>query len=89
MNNYTALTSLHKGELAYILDQIYLTGLNTGIFVAGLADHDPRKMSLMEEFPYGEEWLSAEAEPAFTASEGEEADLLDALIAAIHRMINQ
>lgn len=74
MTNYEALISLDKETLANILDQIYLTGLNDG-----------SREGEDYHFPYDEDWLSQEAEAAFSPTDPENPELLNGLVRAIFR----
>ena len=48
------------------LDEIYCTGLNTGMYVAKLGESEA--YDILEENPFALEWLKDDAEPAVLPS---------------------
>ncbi len=63
MDNYKAIIKMNREELSALLDEIYITGLNNGMYAALLKDQD-KQMSVLGESPFDENWLAADAEPA-------------------------
>lgn len=87
MDNYEAIKAMDKARLEAFLDQVYLTGVNIGMYAATLPkDGEEREMCLGEN-PFSEIWLSGEAEQATLGTVAEEGDeyILDALAAAVFR----
>lgn len=82
MTNYDAILRMTPEQMESFLDQIYLTGLNTGLYAARQEEDD-----LLEDNPFGSWWLRQPAEEATRSSpdlDGEEF-LLSALVKAIFR----
>lgn len=80
MNNHAAIISMTPERMAQFLDQVFLTGVNIGIYSA-LHDDD----NYLEINPYDETWLSAPAEDATAKGfdETEDEYMLHALVEAI------
>jgi hypothetical protein len=63
-NNYEAIKDMTFEELTVFLDYVYTTGLNDGMYAAGLENESDEQMEIIGDCPYNEEWLSYEAEDA-------------------------
>lgn len=63
MDNYEAIIKMDRKELSAFLDEVYITGLNNGMYAALLKDQD-EQMAVLGESPYDENWLATDAEPA-------------------------
>ena len=63
MDNYNGIIKMNREELAALLDEIYITGLNNGMYAALLTDQD-KQMAVLGESPFNESWLASDAEPA-------------------------
>lgn len=87
MENYDAIKRMSKAELEAFLDQIYLTGLNTGMYAATLPNDSEEQALLLDENPFSDKWLSGEAEKAMLEITAEDGDnyILDALAVAVFR----
>lgn len=87
MENYDAIKRMSKVELEAFLDQVYLTGLNTGMYAATLPNDSEEQLLLLDENPFSETWLSSEAEKATLGAMAEDGDeyILDALATAVFR----
>ncbi len=87
MDNYEAIMKMDREHLAAFLDDVYVTGLNNGMYAA-TRDSEEEQDSILDEFPYGEEWLSEAAENAtlYKHSEDGDAYLLNASVAATLRI---
>lgn len=59
MDNYEAIMKMNREHLAKFLDDVYLTGFNNGMYAAKTENEE-----VLDEFPYDEGWLFAEAEDA-------------------------
>ena len=75
MDNFEALRQMSREQLAVFLDYIYLTGLNSGWDMGRLPEDDPQREKLLEESPYGAQWLAAEAEPAARCAVTEDGEM--------------
>lgn len=64
MNNYDAIRQLDMEKLESFLDQVFLAGLNTGMYAATLNDDSEAQDELLDRNPFDRAWLSAEAEKA-------------------------
>lgn len=87
MDNFDAIKRMNKAELESFLDQVYLAGLNTGMYAATLPNDSEEQAELLDENPFSEAWLSSEAEKATLGVLAEDGDdyLLDALATAVFR----
>ena len=87
MDNYEAIMKMDREHLAAFLDDVYVTGLNNGMYAASLQDEE-KQDAVLDEFPYGEEWLAEEAESATLYKHSEDGDeyILNASVAATLRM---
>ena len=64
MNNFDAIGHLDVEKMENFLDQVFLTGLNTGMYAATLNDTPEVQAELLDRNPFDLAWLSAEAEKA-------------------------
>lgn len=87
MDNFEAIMRMDRNALEAFLDQVYLTGVNTGMFAAGLPNDSDEQAELLDENPFNEKWLSSEAENATlgTCAGEEDEYILDALATAVFR----
>jgi len=87
MENFDAIKRMNKAEMEAFLDQIYLTGLNTGMYAATLPNDSDEQAQLLDDNPFSNQWLSSEAEQATLKIVAEDGDdyILDALAAAVFR----
>jgi len=86
MDNYEAIKKMDREHLAAFLDDVYVTGLNNGMYAATQEGEDQDKV--LDEFPYGENWLAEEAESATLYKHADDGDiyLLNASVAATIRL---
>lgn len=86
MDNYEAIMKMDREHLAAFLDDVYVTGLNNGMYAA--AQSEEAQDQILDEFPYGEEWLAATAEDATLYKRADDGDvyLLNASVAATLRV---
>ena len=82
MTNYEAIRSMSPEQMEDILDQIYLAGLNNGMYAARQDDD-----GILDTNPFDLRWLSEPAEKAIRFETDEEGDdyMLCALCEAIFR----
>lgn len=82
MTNYEAIRSMSPEQMEDILDQIYLAGLNNGMYAARQDDD-----GILDTNPFDLCWLSEPAEKAIRFETDEEGDdyMLCALCEAIFR----
>ena len=82
MTNYEAILSMSTEQMEDFLDQIYLAGLNNGMYAARQDDD-----SILDTNPFDLRWLSEPAEKAIRFETDEEGDdyMLCALSEAIFR----
>ena len=87
MSNFEAILKMSKAELEAFLDQVYLTGLNAGMYAAKLSDEQEEKQTILNDNPFNALWLDKSAEEATKVIFTEDGDenLLDALTQAIFR----
>lgn len=87
MKNFDAIMRMNKAEMEAFLDQVYLTGLNTGMYAAALPNDSDEQAKLLDDNPFSNQWLSSEAEQATLKITAEDGDgyILDALAAAVFR----
>lgn len=87
MDNFDAIKRMDKAALEDFLDQVYLTGLNTGMYTATLPNDSKEQALLLDENPFSLKWLSGEAEQATLGTMAEAGDkyILDALATAVFR----
>lgn len=80
MNNYTAILAMTPERMEQFLDQVYLAGLNTGMYAA---THDDD--TVLDNNPFDAAWLGADAEEATAKGVDETGDeyMLNALVQAI------
>ncbi len=93
-DNYTDITTnlsemqkMSSEEMSVILDYIYTTGLNDGMYIAGLPDDSDEKNAILDNCPYNEEWLLSEAEEStrYVFDENGDAYLPDAFVKSMLR----
>lgn len=87
ISNYDAIRRMSVEELAHFLDNVYLTGLNNGMYAERLQSEE-EKLDVLDEFPYDENWLTAPAEPATMQPFGETGDddeLTEAFVKSVTR----
>ena len=82
MTNYEAMQSMSPAQMEDILDQIYLAGLNNGMYAARQDDD-----SILDTNPFDLHWLAEPAEKATRFETDDEGDdyMLCALCEAISR----
>ena len=87
MDNYEAIMKMDREHLDAFLDDVYVTGLNNGMYAA-TRDSEEEQYSVLGEFPYGEKWLSEAAENATLYKHSADGDeyLLNASVAATLRI---
>lgn len=87
MDNFDAIKLMNKAELEAFLDQVYLTGLNTGMYAAALPNDSEEQAVLLDNNPFSDQWLSSDAEQATLKIIAEDGDdyILDALATAVFR----
>lgn len=73
MDNYEAIMKMSRKQLADFLDDVYVTGLNTGMYAATREKEEERD-AVLDEFPYDEKWLASDAEAATLCKEAEDGD---------------
>lgn len=85
MQNYEAIMEMSIPQLEAFLDEVYCTGLNTGLYAARLEDLE--SSDILDENPFSAGWLTAEAEPAVLATNTYDDDriCLNAYVKAILR----
>ena len=82
MTNYEAILSMIPERMEHFLDQVYLAGLNTGIYAANSQDD-----SILDDNPFDAVWLAMEAEKATTVGFADDGEvyMLNELTAAVLR----
>lgn len=82
MTNYEAMQSMSPAQMEDILDQIYLAGLNNGMYAARQDDD-----SILDTNPFDLLWLNEPAEKAtrFETDEAGDDYMLCALYEAVFR----
>lgn len=80
MNNYAAILAMTPERMEQFLDQVYLAGLNTGMYAATHNDD-----SVLDNNPFDATWLLSDAEEATAKGFDETGDeyMLKALVQAI------
>lgn len=80
--NYDAIIKMQPDHMEHFLDQVYLTGLNTGMYAATNDDD-----SVLDDNPFDATWLAAEAEKATAMGFVDDGDefMLNALTEAVLR----
>ena len=73
MDNYEAIMKMDREQLEAFLDDVYVTGLNNGLFAA-TRENEEEQDAVLDEFPYGVEWLASEAEAATLHKRAEDGD---------------
>ena len=64
MDNFDAINQMDRASMEAFLDQVYLTGLNTGMYAAVLPNDSEEQFTLLDENPFDKTWLGGEAEDA-------------------------
>ena len=87
MNNYKAIMKMNQKQLAAFLDDVYVTGLNNGMYAATRVN-EAEQDTVLDAFPFGEEWLASDAEAATRCEEAEDGDdyVLEANTRAVLRL---
>ena len=82
MTNYEAILRMMPKQMERFLDQVYLAGLNTGMYAA---KHDDDRV--LDDNPFDTIWLAAEAEKATAVGFADDGDeyMLNALTVAVLR----
>lgn len=82
MTNYEAIIQMPLNRIEQFLDQVYLAGLNTGMYAATQEDD-----KILDQNSFDERWLADSAEEATEFGFAEDGDeyLLSALAEAILR----
>ena len=82
MDNYEAIMKMDREHLAAFLDDVYVTGLNNGMYAAAQSEE------VQDQILDGEEWLAAAAEDATLYKRADDGDvyLLNASVAATLRL---
>lgn len=80
--NYDAIINMKPNHMERFLDQVYLAGLNTGMYAAKNDDD-----SVLDDNPFDATWLAAEAEKATAVGFADDGDefMLNALTEAVLR----
>ena len=80
MNNYAAILAMTPERMEQFLDQVYLAGLNTGMYAATHNDDN-----VLDNNPFDATWLLSDAEDATAKGFDETGDeyMLKALVQAI------
>lgn len=88
MTNYEGILRMDRRAMESFLDQVYLAGLNTGMYAATLPGESDEQCELLDQNPFNQEWLSQEAEKAVSGEVAPDGDeyLLDALTEAVLRV---
>ena len=87
MDNYEAIMKMNRKQLADFLDDVYVTGLNNGMYAATREKEEEQDI-VLDEFPYDEKWLASDAEAATLCEGAEDGDdyVLDASAKAALRL---
>ncbi len=87
MTNFEGILRMDQAAMEPFLDQVYLTGLNTGMHAATLPGGSVEQCDLLDQNPFDQEWLGQEAEKAIACGKAPDGDeyLLDALAEAVLR----
>ena len=64
MTNFEAMQKMTPDQLAIILDNIFITGMNNARFADTLPEGSGFQAEVEKEQPYNEQWLNAPAEHA-------------------------
>ena len=82
MNNFQAIHKMGPKAMESFLDQVYLAGLNNGMYAQRQEDD-----SILDDNPFDADWLAAEAEKATEVGVDETGDeyMLQAMVEAVLR----
>lgn len=82
MTNYESILKMIPEHMERFLDQVYLAGLNTGMYATKNNDD-----SVWDDNPFDAMWLAAEAEKATAVGFADDGDefMLNALTGAVFR----
>lgn len=84
MINYEAIMKMTVAQLEAFLDEVYCTGLNTGLYAARFDNEE--FYEILDENPFSFKWLLDEAEPAVLETDlSDNKEMLDALKKALLR----
>ena len=83
MTNYEAIIRMSPAWMESFLDQVYLVGLNTGMYAAGLPEEEQDE--LLDYSPFDASWLVADADSALVSDDDDY--LIRPLVEAIIRML--
>lgn len=83
MTNYEAIIRMSPAWMESFLDQVYLVGLNTGMYAAGLPEEEQDE--LLDYSPFDASWLVADADSALVSDDDDY--LISPLVEAIVRML--
>lgn len=75
MTNYEAIRQMTPEQMEAFLDNVLLTGVNTGMYVAKLPEESDEWMDALDNNPFDEEWLAADAEDATQYVFADDGDL--------------
>lgn len=80
MNNHEAIIAMSPDRMEQFLDQVYLAGLNTGMYATTHEDD-----AVLDHNPFDSAWLASPAEEATAVGFDETGDeyILSALVKAI------
>ena len=87
MNNFEAIKRMDKAAMEAFLDDVYVAGLNTGMYAGSLPDDCAEQNELLDRNPFDAGWLNKDAEKATLGERAEDGDsyLLDALTTSVLR----
>ena len=83
MTNYEAIIKMSPAWMESFLDQVYLAGLNTGMYAAGLPEEEQDE--LLGYSPFDASWLVADADSTLVFDDDEY--LISPLVEAIVRIL--
>jgi len=87
MDNFEAIKNMDRAAMERFLDQVYLTGVNVGMYAASLSMGSDEQNSVLEETHFDKAWLCADAEPATLGTDAGSGDeyLLESLCEVVLR----
>ena len=85
ITNYAAIINMSISQLEAFLDEVYCTGLNTGLYAA--RSENTVLSDTLNKNPFSIKWLKDEAEPAVLPlkTNEDEREYLNALVKAVLR----